>query len=279
MKRKILTMITTGCIFLMLLTGCGKSSANWTTADGAELSDGSEAEGELEEAGTITENQIDEKAGLYQPDGSFIPWNDLNIDVETDDSRNNLNVVRANRANNYNGELVFPDNITKIGNEAFCACTSLTSTDLSNTQITSIGENVFLDCTSLTSIDLPDTLTDMGRGAFKNCVSLTSIDLPDTLISIGGGAFYDCRSLTSVDLPDTLISIGSSAFSGCISLASIDLPNTLINIDECAFYDCRSLTNINYAGTMEEWYAIEKFPNWRLDSSLETITCSDGVIY
>ncbi|MCM1058238.1 MAG: leucine-rich repeat domain-containing protein [Firmicutes bacterium] len=144
-------------------------------------------------------------------------------------------------ANNYGGELVLPDTLTRIGNGAFAFCESLISVDLSKTQITSIGTETFRECTSLTSIDLPDSLESIESYTFSTCKALTRIDLPDTVTSIGSYAFEDCESLTS----------------------------------------------INYAGTMEEWNAIDKKEYWNQNGDIEhhdeesvvkTIICSDGVI-
>ena len=86
---------------------------------------------------------------------------------------------------------------------------------------TSIGDNAFLACTILTSIDLPKA-TSIGIFAFQNCTSLTSIDLP-AAETIGDNAFDSCDGLESIDLP-VATSIGNGAFNMCTNLTSIDLP-------------------------------------------------------
>ena len=128
---------------------------------------------------------------------------------------------------------------TSIGDNAFLACTILTSIDLP--KATSIGIFAFQNCTSLTSIDLPAAET-IGDNAFDSCDGLESIDLP-AATSIGNGAFNMCSSLKSIDLP-AATSIGNGAFSMCTSLESIELPATE-TIGESAFYGCTSLKSIN----------------------------------
>ena len=127
---------------------------------------------------------------------------------------------------------------TSIGDNAFLACTILTSIDLP--KATSIGIFAFQNCTSLTSIDLPAAET-IGDNAFDSCDGLESIDLP-VATSIGNGAFNMCTNLTSIDLPAAK-TIGDNAFYST-NLKSIDLP-LATSIGNLAFEECSSLESID----------------------------------
>lgn len=257
-----------GLLIISFLTGCGDSSGSRTssdrtaksdaaTTDAAKRPDGLAAEITKEESKAKTENSVIREAGLYRSDGSFIPWDDLGINVETDHTENNYETdanspYKVFRLHNNDGYLVLPANITKIGSYAFYDST-LESVDFSNTQITSIGKKAFYNCTFFANVDLPNTVTSIGDYAFYHNHFLTSIQLPDTLESIGDNAFGRCVSLESIAFPDSLTSIDREAFCGCSHLTSIDLSNTQITIiGDGVFRDWTSLVNVDLPNTITD---------------------------
>ena len=127
--------------------------------------------------------------------------------------------------------ITLPDSVTEIGDEAFEQCDSLTSITLPGS-VSKIGVEAFSGCDSLTNITLPEGVTEIGEYAFSGCDSLTSITLPEGVTEIGEYAFYDCESLTSITLPDSVTKIGAGAFYYCDSLTSISLPNSEVEIGE-----------------------------------------------
>ena len=169
--------------------------------------------------------------------------------------------------------------VTRIGEQAFYYCTSLTSITIPGS-VTSIGDYAFCACIFLASITIPHSVTNFGNYVFFGCHSLTNIDIPDGVVSIGDGVFAECVSLTSVTIPDSVTSIGDLTFYYCVALETIEVhadnPNyssengvlfnkektelilhpakktdttytvssSVTSIGEQAFWGCEALTNI-----------------------------------
>ena len=116
-----------------------------------------------------------------------------------------------------------------------------------------IGDNAFCDCSGLTSLTLPSGVTEIGNAAFEGCSGLASLTLPSGVTEIGNAAFEGCSGLTSLTLPSGVTKIGNAAFEGCSGLTSLTLPSGVAKIGDYAFHGCSGLTSI--------YVYAEKLPN------------------
>ena len=148
--------------------------------------------------------------------------------------------------------VILPESLTSIGDNAFTYCRGLTSITIPDS-VTSIGYRAFHACSGLTSITIPDSVTSIGHEAFSGCSKLTSVIIGNGVTSIGDSAFESCFNLASITIPDSVTSIGSSTFSGCKSLTSITIPDSVTSIGESAFRGCSGLTSVIFENTAG-WY-------------------------
>ena len=140
-------------------------------------------------------------------------------------------------------EVVFPDTIESIGENAFCFCTAMNSLNLPP-NLKEVGNTAFLNCYAGGELTIPASVTRIGADAFRGMkISSLIILNPDTVYE--RSAFSDNRSLVSITLPDGMTSLGGKGFlSRCVSLAQIDLPESLTSIPDGALSSCTGLTEI-----------------------------------
>ena len=86
------------------------------------------------------------------------------------------------------------------------------------------------------------------------------------------------NQIKSIYIPDNIISIQSRAFENCTELKEVSLPKGLRNISSNAFFGCESLNRLTFRGTKEETETISFLGNWRNNSAIKEIECTDGVI-
>ena len=118
-----------------------------------------------------------------------------------------------------------PNNVTSIGEIAFCSCQNLTSVTIPNS-VTSIEKLAFSYCFSLKSLTIPNSVTSIGEGAFKACDNMTSIIIPNSVTKIGRYVFYG-TGLTSITIPNSITFIGKDAFLFSFNLTSVTSLNPI----------------------------------------------------
>ncbi|MDO5516141.1 MAG: leucine-rich repeat protein [Clostridium sp.] len=129
-------------------------------------------------------------------------------------------------AEDAEGDVEIPSNVTKISKEAF----------------------EFND--KVTSVEIPDSVKEIGEDAFDQCENLTKVSIPGSVKVIPARAFTNCN-LTEVIIDDGVETIEKEAFSFNKELKEINIPDSVKLIKSRAFYQCSSLKDINYSKDTE----------------------------
>ena len=165
------------------------------------------------------------------------------------DSRNGCNaIIRTSTNELLSGcqNTVIPDDVTRIGDNAFYYCSTLTGELVIPENITSIGGYAFERCTGLTgSLIIPNTVVELGESAFAYCSGFDgTLTLSESLTFIGGWTFEECGGFKgSLVIPNLVTEIGSSAFEGCHGFdGTLTLSKSLEYVGGFAFASCSGFT-------------------------------------
>lgn len=161
--------------------------------------------------------------------------------------------------NNFNiTELVLPDSLTFIGEQAFSGCKALSSIDFGK-GLSQIGDSarnkfVFSDCHELKKLHIPSNIKSIGSSAFSNCSSLQEIIFDEGVEMIDESAFSWCESAKTIAFPESLRYMYQNAFSKANKIITKDyLPDGLFNAafvadtpSENNMYDIVEITDGKY---------------------------------
>lgn len=170
-------------------------------------------------------------------------------------------------------ELILPDGLTRIGQNAFAGSTALRSVTIPDS-VTSIAPWAFCGDTELTELTLPNGIRSIGRYAFYGCSALQSAVIPEGTEAVGECAFRG-TTLTELTLPDSVLSVGDGVIKDTPLYRSllaekkpVYLGNHLLQVDsltagtlavrdgtvsiaDCALYDCQQLTAVTLPDSLQ----------------------------
>lgn len=120
----------------------------------------------------------------------FTPWDDLQIIMDMD------RIADANSLD-MTGDLVIPDGIQGINNQAFEFCSDLMSVIIPDS-VVMLGEQAFSSCSNLQFVNLGDGITYIPMEVFSGCSRLETIVIGAGVTSIDLGAFEGCEYLKHI---------------------------------------------------------------------------------
>ena len=175
-----------------------------------------------------------------------------------------------------------PHSIQEIGNQAFFACHSLVTIEVSAYNPNFASFDYCLYNKSLTeliafpnarkTLSFPGNLTTIKKEAFSSCDVSAINNWPDSITTIEEQAFAEAQTGSSFTLPKNVITIGEEAFLNCpfsqvtfgnriqdigvsafenSALASLEIPSSCRKIGSMAFARCNSLEIVKIRSGLE----------------------------
>ena len=185
-----------------------------------------------------------------------------------------------------------PVSVTQIGNSAFRKCDALTDVYYAGSQpqwsamtIAELGNESLTQSSTVhfAVIDPNVFMGKCGENVSYSCNTETGVltisgegEMAD--FNTGHPGYYDYKNeITSIVINEGVTYICRFAFEEQKNVTSVSIPVSVTSIGKVAFKDLTALGGVNYAGTKEQWKAIN------IDSGNETLSnvtihCSDGDI-
>ncbi len=135
-----------------------------------------------------------------------------------------------------------PDSLITIGESAFNSCGKIGNSITIPENITFIGNNAFC-LTGISEVYFNAVNCRKTEGAFDN---ITKAVIGENVTRIPDSLFKNCGSLKTVIIPDSVTEIGEHAFSGCENLEEITIPKGITAFDRSVIEECSSLKTIYY---------------------------------
>ncbi|MCH5164876.1 MAG: leucine-rich repeat domain-containing protein [Clostridiales bacterium] len=184
-------------------------------------------------------------------------------------------------------KVILPATVSTIGANAFESCTVLTAVEFygGESQLTMVDYGAFRNCSALNSFTLPAMLKTIGNIAFSGCEQLHDLVIPESVIEIGINAFYNTgyykdtdnwtngalyagrhlikvdnarftQSVTEYAILSGTLTVSEFAFENCTGMIKISIPVSVKGIEADAFRGCVNLEEVEYAGSVNDWFAI-----------------------
>ncbi len=282
-KRGLIPLLLAMLLTASAMTGCGGSQNNSggssgntaSVSDKAKTGDNngnsttSNASGEVNEAGEMTGNLVEEN----KENGDFV--------YDLYDNQVTLKGYKGSETTLKIPSEIEGKPVTKIYGDMEKAIVpaSVTAVELPDTVVT-IDYYAFYK-SSIKSITLPESLRNIYTNAFMYCNDLENVKIPSNIRVISQEAFYGCPkafgenliipdgfkqvtskcyAMTSYDdddgtlkeivIPDSVTKISDAAFRHRTGVEKVTMSKNLTTIEEMAFLGCSSLKSVELSDTI-----------------------------
>ena len=183
-------------------------------------------------------------------------------------------------------EVIVPDSVLLIEDEAFSYSKKLTKVELGN-GVVEIGMS-FAGCDGLTTITIPASVTTIDTLAFYLAKNMESIEVDggNSIYSSLDGILYNKDKTTleycppkiakaDIIIPSSVTTISSYSFVDCVTVKTITMSNGVQTLENSAFSKCKNLESIVMSNN------ITKIQNYAFEgcSSLKSCVVPNGVTW
>lgn len=144
--------------------------------------------------------------------------------IEDMDTGGDLELVKTIIERPSDTDLVIPESVTSIGNNAFYVFSGLKTLEIP-IGMDNIGDNAFDFCHNLISANIKSgRIMSM---AFSNCNKLTTVLLGQGVTYLFDRCFVNCTALSTINIPASITRIynGDQMFMNCSALENVTVGN------------------------------------------------------
>ena len=167
------------------------------------------------------------------------------------------------------GIIEFNEPLVTMGTNAFYLRSALTGNLVIPNSVKSIGQQAFRFCSFSGNLILPNSLTQIGNDAFSQSGFTGDLTIPNSVTSIGEYAFSGCKGFTGdLTIPNSVTSIGDAAFAYCEGLdGNLTIGYSVTSIGLRTFRDCSKLSGVE----------MKSIPNIHLNA-FSNVNCTKAVV-
>ena len=237
------------------------------------------------------DGNVDKKLSGIFPTTETPKWSSASGEIfeyreESDEESGSQKIIVIGLKKKTEKQVVIPDGVNKIDENAFAGCNNIISLVISDT-VTSIGRGAFRDCTGLIGVSVGKNVSDIGDEAFGGCYKLvevynkSSLDIMARSVDNGNIGYYaknvyDKADLTRLDvddnnyisyldgdkktlmgysgtgtelaLPDGVTDIYHYAFAFNDSVKKVTMSKDVIMTGDGVFAGCTALKYVEFSG-------------------------------
>lgn len=179
-------------------------------------------------------------------------------------------------ADNAQGDIIIPENINCIGDNAFFCNDNITSVAI-HSKVRRIGKSSFFRCQNLKKVSMEEGIEVIGEQAFAGCYELKNAKIPSTVDELGIQAFEPSSATqdTNSGTSEGLVISDGVLLSGKDAKGDVVIPDGVTKIAERAFFNNQNITSIKIPKTVTEmgWIAFagSSIKSIRIPGSIKNI--------